>query len=29
LIRDRWIDKYRERRVLALTHLKTELEQQA
>jgi DNA-binding transcriptional ArsR family regulator len=29
LIHDRWIDKYTERRVSALTHLKTELEQQA
>ena len=29
LIHDRWIDKYTERRVSALTHLKSELEQQA
>ena len=27
LIHDRWIDKYTERRVSALAHLKTELEE--
>ena len=29
LIHDRWIDKYRERRVSALAHLKSELEETA
>ncbi len=29
LIHDRWIDKYTERRVSALAHLKTELEETA
>ena len=29
LIRDRWIDKYRERRVSALADLKSELEETA
>jgi DNA-binding transcriptional ArsR family regulator len=29
LIHDRWIDKYRERRVSALAHLKNELEETA